>query len=111
MSNRDPNITGITKYWKEGRDARCLLLRELVSHGYPDGLETQKIIDDFLDAVMAVVDSNEKSVFVGIGTFKWCPWTAKNPLTHKKVKTWHLSFKPCRYREGKYNGKRRPGRG
>lgn len=106
MSNMNPNTSGITKRWKPGYDARCRLRDKLARSGY-DSSCVQSIVDDVLEALMAVVDSNAKSVFVGIGTFAWRPWMARNPRTGKVTSTWHLSFKPCRYREGKYNGSRR----
>lgn len=105
MSNMNPNTSGITKRWKPGYDARCRLRDELARSGY-DSSCVPSIVDDVLEALMAVVDSSAKSVFVGIGTFAWRPWTARNPRTGKVTSTWHLSFKPCRYREGKYNGSR-----
>ena len=106
MSNMNPNTSGITKRWKPGYDARCRLRDELARSGY-DSSCVQSIVDDALEALMAVVDSSAKSVFVGIGTFAWRPWTARNPRTGDVTSTWHLSFKPCRYRKEKYNGSRR----
>lgn len=106
MSNMNPNTSGITKRWKPGYDARCQLRDELVRIGY-DSSCVQLIVDGVLEALMTVVDSNAKSVFVGIGTFAWRPWTARNPRTGDVTSTWHLSFKPCRYRKEKYNGSRR----
>lgn len=106
MSNMNPNTSGITKRWKPGYDARCRLRDELVKIGY-DSLCVSSIVDDVLEALMAVVDSSAKSVFVGVGTFAWRPWTARNPRTGDVTSTWHLSFKPCRYRKEKYNGSRR----
>ena len=58
---------------------------------------------------MAVVDSSAKSVFVGFGTFAWRPWTSRDPRTGEVRNTWHLSFRPCRYREGKYKWNYTPG--
>ena len=106
MSNMNPNTSGITKRWKPGYDARCRLRDKLARSGY-DSSCVQSIVDDVLEALMAVVDSSAKSVFVGIGTFAWRPWTARNPRNGKVTSTWHLSFKPCRYRKEKYNGSHR----
>lgn len=105
MSNMNPNTSGITKRWKPGYDARCRLRDKLARSGY-DSSCVQSIVDDVLEALMAVVDSSAKSVFVGIGTFAWRPWTSRDPRTGEIRNTWHLSFRPCRYREGKYNGSR-----
>lgn len=103
MSNRNPNTSGITHYWEPGVDARCLLETKLLEKGFdPHGLKDR--VDAFLDALMAVVNSNERCSFIGIGTFSWSPWRAHLP-GGKKVETWHLAFKPCRYKE-KYNGNR-----
>ena len=105
MSNMNPNTSGITKRWKPGYDARCRLRDELARSGYNSSC-VQSIVDDVLEALMAVVDSSAKSVFVGFGTFAWRPWTSRDPRTGEVRNTWHLSFRPCRYREGKYNGSR-----
>ena len=105
MSNMNPNTSGITKRWKPGYDARCRLRDELARSGY-DSSCVQSIVDDVLEALMAVVDSSAKSVFVGFGTFAWRPWTSRDPRTGEVRNTWHLSFRPCRYRKEKYNGSR-----
>ena len=105
MSNMNPNTSGITKRWKPGYDARCRLRDELARSGY-DSSCVQSIVDDVLDSLMTVIDSGDKSVFVGFGTFAWRPWTSRDPRTGEVRNTWHLSFRPCRYREGKYNGSR-----
>ena len=105
MSNTNPNTSGITKRWKPGYDARCRLRDELVRVGY-DGSCVPSIVHHVLEALMAVVDSSAKSVFVGFGTFAWRPWTSRDPRTGEVRNTWHLSFKPCRYRKEKYNGSR-----
>jgi hypothetical protein len=97
MSNKKPNTSGITRYWAPGHDARCLLEDELLARGCePDGLKER--IDGFLDALMAVVGGNRRSVFVGVGAFAWSPWTARLP-DGRRVETWHLAFKPSRYVE------------
>ena len=105
MSNMNPNTSGITKRWKTGYDARCRLRDELARSGY-DSSCVQSIVDDVLEALMAVVDSSAKSVFVGFGTVAWRPWTSRDPRTGEVRNTWHLSFRPCRYRKEKYNGSR-----
>ena len=55
MSNMNPNTSGITKRWKPGYDARCRLRDKLARSGY-DSSCVQSIVDDVLEALMAVVD-------------------------------------------------------
>lgn len=105
MSNRKPNTSGITKRWQPGYDARCLLEKRLLDRCF-DPRDIRWKIDTFLEELMALVDSNERTVFIGVGTFKWSPWRTRVPRTGEVKESWHLAFKPCRYREGKYDGNR-----
>ena len=105
MSNMNPNTSGITKRWKPGYDARCRLRDELVRVGY-DGSCVPSIVDDVLDSLMTVIDSGDKSVFVGFGTFAWRPGARRDPRDGGARKTRHPSHRPCRYRKEKYNGSR-----
>jgi nucleoid DNA-binding protein len=102
MSNKNPNTAGITKYWDPEADARCALLERIGSNGFPT--VRAKMVDCFLESLMELVNSQRRTTFVGVGTFNWSPWKARLP-NGRTVKTWHLSFKPCRYKE-KFNGDR-----
>lgn len=100
---KTPNMSGIDRRWNPAEDDRRLLEAKLLERGF-DSYELRGKIDCFLDALIDVVNSNKRVKLVGVGTFQWMPWRNRIP-TGKIVETWHLAFKPCRYR-GKYNGDR-----
>lgn len=101
MSNRNPNTSGINRYWVEGEDDRCAIETKCIEAH--TGLDRADI-DAVLSALLDVVVHNRRTKIVGFGVFEWSPWRAHLP-SGKTVETWHLAFKPCRYKE-KYNGNR-----
>lgn len=94
--NKEPDTTGISRYWKAGEDARVDI--HAVCHVEPD------VIDGVISALQKVVTSRKRTKIVGFGVFEWKPWRNRIP-TGRFVETWRLSFKPCRY-AGKYTEKK-----
>ena len=92
--NANPDLTGISRYWKDGEDDRVVI--HAACQVPPD------TIDDVLSAIQKVVTSRRRTKIVGFGVFEWKPWRNRIP-TGRFVKTWRLSFKPCRY-AGKFKG-------
>lgn len=87
--NPNPDLSGITKYWKPGEDDRELLRRH--AGGLP-----REHVDAFLRGLWNLVSSRRRTRLVGFGAFEWRPWRNRLP-TGRFVETWRLAFKPSRY--------------
>lgn len=96
--NMDPDLRGITKYWKPGEDDRELLRRRA-------GRLPRRYVDLFLHGLWSLVSSRRRTKIVGLGSFEWKPWKNRLP-TGKFVETWRLAFKPSRYLP-KYKGEKK----
>lgn len=95
--NMDPDIRGITKYWRPGKDDRELLRKR--TGGLP-----KRHVDLFLHGLWSLVSSRRRTRIVGFGTFEWKPCRRRLP-TGRTVDTVRVVFKPSRYAK-KYNGGR-----
>lgn len=93
--NSNPQMQGISRYWKEGEDDR------LAVEAYSGA--SRKSIDSVLDALLETVCSRRRTKIVGFGVFEWKPWNKRLP-TGKRVHAWSLKFKPGRYAKERYDG-------
>ena len=100
--NLKPNISGISRYWKEGEDDRREVAKSLGLK--PDNRSDRKLVDFFLEGLLATVTSRRRTKLVGFGDFEWKKWNNRLP-TGRFVETWRLTFKPGRYVKGKYDGR------
>ena len=100
--NLKPNTSGIRRHWQAGEDDR----REVAkSPGLkPDNRNNRKLVDFFLEGLLATVTSRRRTKLVGFGVFEWKKWNNRLP-TGRFVETWRLTFKPGRYVKGKYDGR------
>lgn len=98
--NRNPDCSGISRYWKPGEDDRCALHAAVRRRLGPATPRYQ--VDAFLDSLWEVLSGRRRTKFVGVGAFEWRPWRKRIP-TGRMVETWRLAFKPSRYAE-KYKG-------
>lgn len=100
--NRDPDYSGITRYWTPGEDARCEILER--AKAMARRAVRREDVDAVLDAMWETVLCNRRTVIVGIGAFEWRPWRRRIP-TGRKVSTWRLVFKPSQHlKRNKKNG-------
>lgn len=87
----------LDKRWKNG-DGRLRLAEMLVLN--PDSGCARQKVDSFLGALLELVRTRRRTVFVGFGVFEWRRW--KHPIpTGKTVETWRLAFKPSKYVRGR----------
>lgn len=87
--NRNPETSGISRYWKAGEDDR-VGVRERCGLG-------RKTVDAVLDALIGMVFSRRRTKIVGFGAFEWRRLRGKRIPTGQTVDTWRLAFKPGRY--------------